>query len=88
VYNLEVPLAVAAHSCGAHYLLAAFIKHLVFAREQCHAPFNELENHVQVYFSRCLPLQYAYVLEASECRRSVGLPSSRSSCRSTSACPC
>lgn len=48
VYNLEVPLAVAAHSVGAQYLLAAFMKHLVFAREQCHAPFNELENHVQV----------------------------------------
>jgi hypothetical protein len=48
IYNLEVPLAVAAHSVGAQYLLTAFIKHLVFAREQCHAPFNELENHVQV----------------------------------------
>jgi hypothetical protein len=53
VYNLEIPLAVAAHSCGAQYLLAAFIKHLVFAREQCHAPFNELENHVQVRHGRC-----------------------------------
>lgn len=48
IYNLEVPLAVAAHNVGAQYLLATFIKHLVFAREQCHAPFNELEKHVQV----------------------------------------
>lgn len=47
IYNLEVPLAVAAHNVGAQYLLATFIKHLVFAREQCHAPFNELEKHVQ-----------------------------------------
>ncbi|KAF6265591.1 hypothetical protein COO60DRAFT_1456961 [Scenedesmus sp. NREL 46B-D3] len=69
VYNLEVPLAVAAHSVGAQYLLAAFMKHLVFAREQCHAPFNELENHVQA----CQALQQ----QRQQAGRSARLKSSQ-----------
>lgn len=48
VYNIHVPLEVAAHTQAAHALLAAVIKHLSFAREQCHAPYAQLEVHAKV----------------------------------------
>eukprot|EP00879_Flechtneria_rotunda_P012704 GHRR01013266.1.p1 GENE.GHRR01013266.1~~GHRR01013266.1.p1 ORF type:complete len:277 (+),score=85.69 GHRR01013266.1:308-1138(+) len=47
IYNVHVPLEVAQHSCGAYAIVAAFIKHLAFAREQCHAPLSDLERLVQ-----------------------------------------
>jgi hypothetical protein len=48
VYNIHVPTEVAAHTQAAHALLAAVIKHLSFAREQCHAPYAQLEVHAKV----------------------------------------
>lgn len=48
VYNLHVPVALAAHTSAAQALLVAVIKHLAFSREQCHAPYAQLEKHAQV----------------------------------------
>jgi len=48
VYNLHVPMDIAAHPSAAQALLGAVIKHLSFSREQCHAPFAQLETHAQV----------------------------------------
>jgi hypothetical protein len=42
-YMLCLPqLGAANHPVGARALLSAFIQHLVFAREQCHAPYAQL----------------------------------------------
>lgn len=40
-------MPAAEHSAGAQHLLAAFIRYLVYSREQCHAPVNDLQKHVQ-----------------------------------------
>lgn len=48
VYRLGAALPAAQHASGAHALLAGFIQHIAFAREQCHAPFASLQAHAQV----------------------------------------
>ncbi|KAF8063796.1 hypothetical protein HT031_003653 [Scenedesmus sp. PABB004] len=45
-HTLRLDLPVAASSAGAAALLSAFVQHLAFAREQCHAPFAQLDAHV------------------------------------------
>jgi hypothetical protein len=48
VYDVHIPVDIAAHPQAAHALLAAVIKHLSYAREQCHAPYTQLEVHAKV----------------------------------------
>lgn len=48
MYNVHIPVDIAAHPQAAHALLAAVIKHLSYAREQCHAPYTQLEVHAKV----------------------------------------
>jgi hypothetical protein len=48
VYNVHIPVDIAAHAEAAHALLVAVIKHLSYAREQCHAPYTQLELHAKV----------------------------------------
>lgn len=52
VYNVHIPIDIAVNSQGAHALLAAVIKHLSYAREQCHAPYTQLEVHAKVRSSK------------------------------------
>lgn len=47
IYNVHIPVELAAHSEVAHSLLVALIKHLSYAREQCHAPYTQLEVHAK-----------------------------------------
>jgi hypothetical protein len=47
IYNVHIPVEVAADSQAAHSLLVALIKHLSYAREQCHAPHAQLEVHAK-----------------------------------------
>jgi hypothetical protein len=48
LYNLHIPVEIAAYTEAAHALLVAVIKHLSYAREQCHAPYTQLELHAKV----------------------------------------
>lgn len=47
IYNVHIPVELAVHSDVAHSLLVALIKHLSYAREQCHAPYTQLEVHAK-----------------------------------------